>query len=218
MDAERSPCCPEDAGCKYAAIAREHDKFVPALLTSLQKDRTRGLQYACCIECVDGDLKFRPFMQPDKIPAGAEIHYRPFHGCAFKHPTRAKKPYSFWTTEESYQPKGTTGTGQCESECTDGFHNEAGHWEHIGKLGRQPKDGPRGPGAIKMKNALPTMFLHEYASHCLSTRGDVRQNTVLDLCCGWQSWKPVCEALGLNYIGVDIRGNRNCQLRHLNTN
>jgi len=218
MDAERTPCCPEEANCKYATIAREHDKFVPALFKSVAKDRQRGLTYACDIECVDGDLKHRPYFKfadesPDgKMERNSPFYYRPFHGCAFLHPTRAKKPYSFWTTMESYYPTGTTGTGQCEEECHNGFRNNIGKWEHIGKLGRQPKDGPRGPGAIKMKNAVPAMFLYEYARHIMAQNPNPEQNTVLDLCCGWQSWQPVCEELGLNYIGVDVRGDRNVQL------
>ena len=32
---------------------------------------------------------------------------------------------------------------------------------------------------------------------------------VIDLCSGWQSMRPVCEKLGLDYIAVDIEGDRN---------
>ena len=84
-----------------------------------------------------------------------------------------------------------------------------GHWEHIGKLARDPQDGPRGPGAIRLKNALPTDLLFEYLNHCLSIRDNELQTIVVDLCSGWQSYRPVCEALGLSYIAVDIMGDRN---------
>ena len=142
-----------------------------------------------------------------------ELHYRPFHGCAFNHPTKAKKPYSFWTDRTTFWPTGTTGDGQCSQKCGSGFRNEAGNWEHIGKLGRLPKDGPQGPGASKLKNAVPPMFLCEFAQECIRTRHHPRQRVVIDLCAGWQSWRPVCEELGLYYVAVDIRGDRNRRLQ-----
>ncbi len=212
VDAERSPCCDITVDCKYAATARMHDEFVPALLQSYKKDKDRGLSYDCSIENVDGDLKFRPYMDPEKNPLMRAFSYKSFHGCAFKHPSKAKKPYSFWTTNTDYEPHGTTGDGQCGNRCESGFRNEAGNWEHVGKLGRQPKDGPRGPGAIKIKNALPAMFITEYLNSCYDQRTSDDQDIVVDLCCGWQSIRPICEELGFGYIGVDIRGNRNLQL------
>ena len=148
-------------------------------------------------------------MLPQNIPQSISLSYRPFHGCAFQHPSRAKKPYSFWFSDSKFSPCGTTGTGLCEQKCLDGFRNEKGMWEHAGKLGRLPKDGPRGPGAIRIKNALPPLFVYEYLRHCVEHRTNAAQDVVIDLCCGWQSLKPVCEELGLHYIGVDIMGDRN---------
>merc|ERR1711871_1809605 len=109
------------------------------------------------------------------------------------------------TSRKEFYPCGTTGTGKCEQSCDDGFRNARGRWEHIGKLGRQPKDGPRGPGAIRIKNAVPSMFLHEYTvmiSFCMKHRSSSEQTVVIDLCSGWQSLRPVCEELGLQYIAV----------------
>ena len=70
----------------------------------------------------------------------------------------------------------------------------------------------RGPGAIRIKNALPPLFVYEYLKHCVEHRTNAAQDIVVDLCCGWQSLtslKPVREELGLHYIGVDIMGDRN---------
>ena len=95
VDEERSPCCPLESKCKYAALAWKHDKFAPALFKSVSQDRQRGLDYFVGIECVDGDLKHRPYMKRQNIPQEISLSYRPFHGLAFHHPSRAKKPYSF---------------------------------------------------------------------------------------------------------------------------
>ena len=120
--------------------------------------------------------------------------------------THSGQPWSRTTLRALPAPDNAKKNATTVSATTSASGNTLESW------GRQPKDGPRGPGAIKMKNAVPAMFLYEYARHIMAQNPNPEQNTVLDLCCGWQSWQPVCEELGLNYIGVDVRGDRNVQL------
>jgi hypothetical protein len=79
-------------------------------------------------------------------------------------------------------------------------------FNHIVKIARNPADGFRGEGAFKQKNAMPTQWTEEFLQHAMKSRS---HRTVIDLCAGWQSMRPVCKKLGLNYIAVDIKGDRN---------
>ena len=38
---------------------------------------------------------------------------------------------------------------------------------------------------------------------------EVHKVVVIDLCAGWQSMRPICDKLGLEYIAVDTEGDRN---------
>ena len=78
-------------------------------------------------------------------------------------------------------------------------------FNHLIKIARHPADGFRGEGAFRQKNAMPEMWTEEFLTHAMTSR---KQRTVIDLCAGWQSMRPVCEKLGLNYIAVDIEGDR----------
>ena len=82
---------------------------------------------------------------------------------------------------------------------------------HNGKLARDPKLGPRGPGATRAKNSLPEMWLEEILTHAIQRAEAAGRDAdvVVDICAGWQSLKPVCERLGLRYIALDISGDRN---------
>ena len=57
-----------------------------------------------------------------------------------------------------------------------------------------------------MKNAMPQMWTEGFLRHAMSRSSN---KVVIDLCAGWQSMRPVCEKLGLEYITVDIEGDRN---------
>ena len=57
-----------------------------------------------------------------------------------------------------------------------------------------------------MKNEMPAGWLKEILQHAKKSTGN---RTVIDLCAGWQSLRPVCEELNLDYIAVDIKGDRN---------
>ena len=81
-----------------------------------------------------------------------------------------------------------------------------GRPNHMVKIARNPADGFTGTGATKKKNAMPSAWLKEILTHAMNQS---KNRTVIDLCAGWQGLRPVCEQLGLNYIAVDIVGDRN---------
>ena len=205
-DEERNPCCDEDMACKYGDKARLHDSLVKHVIASFKASYKRGNKYHFGVENPDGELKRRPFMQKENWPKELPYAYKPFHCCAFKHP--AKKPMSYWTSLEQYTPKGTTGNGMCnEGQCGMGSYNsDTGRFNHDVKIAREPKDGFRGPGATAMKNAMPDMWMQEFMQEAAK---NTSKSVVIDLCAGWQGLRPVCEALGLDYIAVDIEGDRN---------
>ena len=205
-DADRSPCCEPEAGCPYAEKARLHDALVQHVIAALRAGHQRGNKFDYGIENPDGDLKHRPFMQAENWPAELPMAYKPFDSCAFKH--EAKKPMSFWTSMHNYNPTGTTGNGRCNNgECKQGEVNaETNMFNHLIKIARHPADGFRGEGASKKKNAMAQMWTEEFLRHAMSRSPN---KVVIDLCAGWQSMRPVCEKLGLDYIAVDIEGDRN---------
>ena len=86
------------------------------------------------------------------------------------------------------------------------WNTATGMFNHIAKIARNPIDRFRGEGAFRQKNAMPEAWTEEFLRHAMQERP---QRTVIDLCTGWQSMRPVCEKLGLNYVAVDIEGDRN---------
>ena len=77
-------------------------------------------------------------------------------------------------------------------------------------LAQEPIRGPRGPGANKLKNAVPDLLCEEWMQYVqVHTRGDC----IIDLCAGYQSLKPFALKYGFNYIAVDVLGDRNRNLR-----
>ena len=109
---------------------------------------------------------------------------------------------------KDYAPTGTTGNGRCNNgECKQGEVNtETNMFNHLIKIARNPADGFTGQGAAKMKNAMPQMWTEEFLQHAMKQSS---KKIVIGLCSGWQSMRPVCEKLGLDYIAVDIEGDRN---------
>ena len=61
----------------------------------------------------------------------------------------------------------------------------------------------------KLKNALAPDWVREVLTSAIAARKSKLQTVVVDLFAGWQSLAPICEEFGLNYVGVDIEGNRN---------
>ena len=108
----------------------------------------------------------------------------------------------------TYLPTGATWNGLCNNgECGMGTWNTiTGMFNHTVKIARNPIDGFRGEGAFRQKNALPEAWTEESLMHAMQERP---QRTVINLCAGWQSMRPVCERPGLNCVAVDIEGDRN---------
>ena len=208
-DEFRSPCCPMGSTCKYAEKAREHDKIAQEMkrvAELLHKNETGKVTWA--IENPVGDLHRRDYMRQSEWRC--PVARSQAHMCAFQHP--AKTPKHIWTNMLELKFRGTTGNGLCNNgECGQGYMSDKNRWSHHRKIGRNPNDGPRGKGAKKMKNHIPEEFNREILIHALKTNNDPYRNVVIDVFAGWQSLKPVCEELGLHYIAVDIKGDRNEQ-------
>ena len=67
-------------------------------------------------------------------------------------------------------------------------------------------------GALREKNHYTEEWSVEVLRQAIK-EGRRTANVVIDLFAGWQSLKPVCEELGLTYIGVDLMGDRNQFIR-----
>ena len=208
-DKHKSPCCPAAAGCKYGDMARAHDRIAKRVKAGIEYDYEQGASYDFGIENPRGALEDRDYMQPNtwKTP----LHYRYWHCCAYKPTIKAKKPMMLATSMDSYFPEGTTGNGLCNNGKCGNMVNGS----HIGQLGRHPRRGPRGIGATKLKNAYPEMWAEEYLRHAMdrAAKAGRQADIVVDIGSGWQSLKPVCQKLGLRYIGMDIQGDRNINKR-----
>ena len=207
--AQGAPCC-TDPGCKYSRKAMEHDEMLQDLKAALTRLATEhGTKFA--IENPVDEMKNLPFMQTDtwEVPEGC--HLVQFDNCAYMPRHRCKKPEMVFTNLQQYSPTGTTGNGRCNNgECKQGFWKDK-HFRHFGQLGRHPSLGPRGTGAAKLKNELPTMWMQEFLDQSIKeTDGD--RNVFIDLFAGWQSWKPICEQFGIQYIAIDLLGDRNEQM------
>ena len=201
QDRFRSPCCEQGIECKYCKIAHLHDQFVPHLQQMFVHDYASGLQYHFGIENPDGMLQARDYMQIEQWPTACEPRYCKFDSCAYDHPLGIMKPMSFWTNLADYVPRGTTGHGRCLRQCDVGHVTEKGGYEHPGRV--------RDMKSRKLKNALAPDWVREVLTSAIAARKSKSQTVVVDLFAGWQSLAPICEEFGLNYVGVDIEGNRN---------
>ena len=150
-------------------------------------------------------LRLRPYMSLSQWK-GAVRHTIDY--CAYG--AVVQKATDIWTSLVTWTPKGTAGDGRCHGRCGQGeWHTDAKgyqHYRHHKTLAQEPQKGYRGPGATKMKNSIPTALCDEWLQQAMQTRTSNKQKIVIDLCCGYRSMQPAAEALGLTYIGVDIRG------------
>ena len=83
-------------------------------------------------------------------------------------------------------------------------------FKHFRGLAQEPIRGPRGPGANKLKNAVPDLLCDEWIQY---VQAHTHGNCIIDLCAGYQSLKPFALKYGFNYIAVDVLGDRNRNLR-----
>ena len=210
-DEFRTPCCPEGVDCKYGNEARLHDELAKGTKEAFEFEKMAHQEFQFGIENPEhGDLLRRDYMRDEqwKVPqckVGADM-------CAFK--GKYKAPKVLITSLMGYQPRGSTGNGRCNNgQCGQGAVNDqTGCFVHHGKLARAPIDGPRGHGALREKNHYPEGWSKEILQQAIR-EGRSSAKVVIDLFSGWQSLKPVCEELGLTYIGVDVMGDRNQFIR-----
>ena len=87
-----------------------------------------------------------------------------------------------------------------------------GYYRHFKALAMEPLRGPRGKGHTKEKNALPFDLLSEIAIEALASPHGQRK-VIIDLCAGFQSWAPVADAFGCQYIAIYVMGDRNVRSR-----
>jgi transposase InsO family protein len=189
--------------------ALAHDLLVSNILTAWACDRDAGYRHAMLLENPVGSLQHRPFMKWMPKLLGMAKHV--VHYCAYDH--IFKKPTNIWTNLR-WEPKGLTGDGRCNQDCGHGAVQDNGKYKHFYGLAQEPCRGPRGQGANKLKNSVPDLLLQEWMATLVRRRECYPdQNTVIDLCAGYQSLKPWAMANGFNYIAVDIMGDRNLKRR-----
>ena len=84
-----------------------------------------------------------------------EVHY-----CAYRH--FYHKPTHLWTNmmADRWSPKGSTGTGKCQSRCKAGSMSSSGRWSHKYKIAQGSWQAKGGRGRKANKNMLP-QALHE---------------------------------------------------------
>jgi hypothetical protein len=197
-----------DFGAKRdKAIA--HDLLVSNVLTAWACDKDAGYKHALLLENPVGSLQHRPFMH--WMPKLLHMHRYRVDYCSYDHVF--KKPTHIWTNLK-WTPKGQTGNGMCGQCCGHGEVQPNGKFNHYYGLAQEPIRGPRGVGANKLKNAVPDMLMQEWMASMIRRRKHFPdQNTIVDLCAGYQSLKPWVLANGFNYVAVDILGDRNLRRR-----
>ena len=161
------------------------------------------------LENPKGNLQHRPFMHQQPFELGLEK--RRVDYCAYDHPF--KKPTHVWTNL-SWEQKGTTGDGLCGGKCGHGKVQKNGRFKHFCGLAQEPERGPRGFGANKLKNSVPDGLCSEWMDLLVANRKlHPEQDTVIDLCAGYQHMKDWCLKNGFNYIAIDMLGDRNLKRR-----
>ena len=200
-DPERPPTLTNP---QKAWVAESHDRLVQHLLAMFQHARNQVPAVACAMENPRGSLACRPYMQPQKLPCG--LKFDVLDQCAFRRDYR--KTTHLIHNIEGLELKGTTGNGRCQERCEKGEF-VAGRYRHFKALAMEPIRGPRGKGHTKEKNELPAMLLREVAQQALRDAPDKKGGVIVDLCSGFQSWKPVAAELGCRYVAVDVEGDRN---------
>ena len=193
---------PRKDGSQKGRMAATHDKLVQNILHAWLCDRDRGSKQVVFMENPVGFLSRRPFVQRYSSLLG--LTRRTVHYCAYGH--IFNKPTHIWTNARSWKPTGKTGDGLCGGKCDMGRMMKSGRYKHYHGLAQEPIRGPRGAGALKLKNAVPAPLCEEWIQHLKSAP---KGSCVIDLCAGYQSLKPHALAHGFSYIAVDLRGDRN---------
>ena len=118
-----------------------------------------------------------------------------------------KKSTHLWHNVTGLRLDGTTGDGRCRGRCGKG-EMVAGYFRHFKALAMEPGRGPQGRGHTQDKNALPRGLLETVLDQAMERRRGSQVRVVVDLCSGFQSWKPVALERGCTYVAVDLAGDR----------
>ena len=194
---------PTRVNMSKAEVARRHDLLVQQILSMQEYIRKRVPGVECFLENPRGSLACREYMSPDELDPmwqRADIDQ-----CAFGR--EYKKSTHVWHTVLGLKLEGSTGDGKCHGRCGKG-HLVGGYFKHFKALAMEPCRGPRGPGHTKEKNALPKGLLETVLKQVKSRSESSRAKVVVDLCSGFQSWRPVAMAHGCGYLAVDVLGDR----------
>ena len=187
-----------------ARIAREHDALVKHIFDIFDYSRDINIQAGRVLENPRGYLENRDYMQPEMMHEGYVKEL--IDQCAFGR--EFQKPTHLWHDLKSWSPKGVTGSGRCESRCGKGVMDR-GYYKHFKGLAMEPYRKPRGKGQGKEKNLIPALLLEEVLLASSPSTQKLQGKVVIDLCSGFQSWKPVAQKFGCKYIAIDILGDRN---------
>ena len=86
-----------------------------------------------------------------------------------------------------------------------------GYYRHFKALAMEPSRGPQGKGHTQEKNALPSdlaNLLETILDQVLARGSASSRAVVVDLCAGFQSWRPVALSRRCIYVAVDLLGDR----------
>ena len=195
---------PTQVNVAKALTARLHDQLVQQVLAMQEYAMKRVSGILCLLENPRGSLVCRDYMQPGELNGVWER--LDVDQCAFGREYR--KATHLWHNSPGLRLQGVTGDGKCHGKCGKGKWVN-GHFQHVKALAMEPWRGPVGPGHTKEKNALPQMLLGEILDRVLKRPPSAQARVVVDLCAGFQSWRPVVEERGCRYIVVDLLGDRN---------
>ena len=151
-----------------------------------------------------GLLALQEYMQKDRLPVGWLL--AAIDQCAFGRDY--KKSTHLWHNFQQIQFEGVTGDGRCHGRCGKGEW-VGGYFRHFKALAVEPERGPRGKGHTKEKNALPRGLLELVLAQAVDETPRRGAKGIVDLCSGFQSWRPVALEHGCSYVAVDVLGDRN---------
>ena len=195
---------PRDDNSDKHKMAKLHDRLVSNILTAWKCDADAGYHQSLFMENPVGFLQHRPFIK--RAERMLQLVKNKVHYCAFGHVV--KKPTNIWSNIQ-WSPQGNTGDGLCHGKCGAGKVSDiTGKYVHFKAIGQEPS---RECG-VQVKNSIPSSLLEELISPVVSLKL-AGQDTIIDLCAGYQSLRPIAIKYGFNYIAVDIMGDRSDRRR-----
>jgi len=143
-----------------AKVALEHDQLVQHI-TQIMAHHKRNYPHTFnVIENPDGSLQRRPYMHPENLPL-------PLRKVTVDQCNNYDRPFRKTTNlfhDSHWVPHGKSGDGRCHFECGQGQWVN-GRYTHNKALGMQSIRKPKGPGAIKVRNAVAPFNTARRVSH-----------------------------------------------------